>query len=109
MPSEVQVIACLLLPSGSISLSGIYERSAAVVCDLRHIFAHLGFGSQCRYDRSARRSMANESGMIAKHNRFTARLKTTPQDLSNLHHYLHNIERLRHDGRYVRIRPVDDR
>src|SRR5215472_14581290 len=83
MPSEVQVIACLLLPSGSISLSGIYERSAAVVCDLRHIFAHLGFGSQCRYDRSARRSMANESGMIAKLNRFTARLKTTPSGLKS--------------------------
>src|SRR5215510_9167379 len=83
MPSEVQVIACLLLPSGSISSYEIYERSAAVVCDLRHIFAHLGFGSQCRYDRSARRSMANDREMIAKLNRFTARLKTTPQDLSN--------------------------
>src|SRR5215831_4044892 len=35
--------------------------------------------------------------------RITARLKTTAQDLSNLHHYLHNMERLRHDGRYVRI------
>jgi hypothetical protein len=34
--------------------------------------------------------MANDREMIAKHNRFTARLKTTPQDLSNLHHYLHN-------------------
>jgi hypothetical protein len=49
------------------------------------------------------------SEMIAKHNRFTARLKTTAQDLSNLHHYLHNMERLRHDGRYVRIRQADDR
>ena len=46
-------------------MSGIYERSAAVVCDLRHIFAHLGFGSQCRYERSARRSMANDREMIA--------------------------------------------
>ena len=39
----------------------------------------------------------------------TARLKTTPQDLLNLHHSLHNMERLRHDGRYVRIRLADDR
>ena len=38
------------------------------MCDLRHIFAHLRFGSQCRYKTSARRSMANDSaaGVRAK-------------------------------------------
>ena len=42
MLSEVQLIACLLLPSGCISLSRIYEGGARVVCDLCHTFAHLG-------------------------------------------------------------------
>jgi hypothetical protein len=35
----------------TIPLSGIYEGRAALVCDLRHIFAHLRFGSRPREDR----------------------------------------------------------
>src|SRR5262249_12135742 len=34
---------------------------AAIVCDLRHIFAHFGFGSQRCYERSAQDPMANEN------------------------------------------------
>src|SRR5262249_43125243 len=45
--------------SPSRSLSGIQEGVPRSICVT--LFAHLGYGSQCCYERSARRSMANEN------------------------------------------------
>src|SRR5262245_34286860 len=49
---------------------------------------------EVRDSRSAPLGLANSVFREAPAPRITARLKTITQDLSNLHHYLHDIERL---------------